>query len=161
MVALENPEENPCFGCGPRHPRGLRLRFDLLRAPDGSKEVSTEFTPQADEIGWPGLFHHGLHFLTLYEASYWEALEAAGHLMVHEGPTTYTSVRLPRVGVRHIAVARVLAREGERLKIRASSATVEGKPCGTLETDWRPAVRAQIERAGIVLPGYLTAELRD
>lgn len=160
MVELENPPENPCFGCGPNHPRGLRLRFETLSADDGTPEVVTHFTPKADEIGWPTLFHHSLHFGVLYETSYWTALTLGGRLWVSVGPITYTADRLPRVGVSHLARARITHAESDLLTVQARSATNEGKPCGTLESTWRPAQKEVLDRAGIALPEYLLAEIR-
>lgn len=159
MTELENPPGNPCFGCGPAHPRGLHLRFESDRAPDGEPEVSTRFTPKPDEIGWPTLFHHGLHFLVLYETSYWAALNLGGRLWVSHGPIGYTAARLPRVGVEHVARARLVARSPETLTVRASSATADGRPCGVLESTWTPVRTDMIERAKVPLPDYLRAEI--
>jgi hypothetical protein len=159
MVDLDNPPENPCFGCGPRHPRGLHLRFREDRASDGTREIRGEFTPKPDEIGWPTLFHHGLHFTVLYEASYWAALTLGEKLWVSHGPITYVADRLPRVGVTHRVTARLLDRGGSTLSVRAHTATEGGKPCGSLESTWRPASREVVERARIPLPDYLLSEL--
>lgn len=159
MSALENPAENPCFECGPRHARGLRLLFERVTRSDGTEVVRTEFTPKPDEIGWPGLFHHSLHFATLYEASYWAALTLGGRLWVSTGPISYDSQRLPRVGVPHSASARILTATGSSLEIEATSETELGKPCGLLRSHWFPASRASVERAGIRLPEYLRSEL--
>jgi len=155
MVELENPPENACFGCGPANPRGLRLRFERIVADDGAPEVRTFFRPEPDETGWPGLFHPGLHFMVLYEASYWTALELGGRLMVSTGPGTYEHRRLPRAGRLHVARARLGPTAPEGQSIEARSASEDGKPCGTLRTFWRPVERAEIERAGLALPGYL------
>ncbi len=160
MTRLENPPENPCFGCGPNHPRGLRLSFSEEAAPDGAREVVATFEPKPDEIGWPTLFHHGLHFLVLYEASYWAALTLGGRLMVSQGPIQYTAVRLPRVGVRHVARARLDGTVEGRLRVRSVTATDAGKPCATLESEWIPVAPGVPERAGISLPSYLTDEIR-
>lgn len=160
MVELENPPENPCFGCGPNHPRGLRLGFEQVLAEDGTPEVVTRFTPKPDEVGWPTLFHHSLHFGVLYETSYWTALTLGGRLWVSVGPVTYTAERLPRVGTLHIARARITRTETDQLSIRATSATSSGKPCGLLESTWHPARRDVLERAGIPLPEYLLSEVR-
>jgi hypothetical protein len=159
MPPLENPLENPCFGCGPRHPRGLRLSFEQTLAPDGVPEVLARFAPKPDEIGWPTLFHHGLHFMVLYEASYWTALTLGGKLWVSHGPIAYDTMRLPRVGVDHVARGRIVRRESDSLTIHARTTTRDGKPCGTLESQWRPAERAAISRAGVPLPDYLLSEL--
>jgi len=161
MPELENPRENPCFGCGPEHPRGLRLSFHEETNPSGEREVRGEFTPKPDEIGWPTLFHHGLHFAVLYEASYWAALTFGERLYVSHGPIEYIADRLPRVGIRHTVTAHLVRQEPAALRIRAESRTESGKPCGTLTTDWRPASRAVVERAGIPLPEYLLREIRE
>ncbi len=160
MTELENPAEKSCFGCGPHHARGLRLRFESGTSPEGDPEVRTSFTPRADETGWPTLFHHGLHFMVLYETSYWAALTLGNRLWVSVGPTVYTADRLPRVGAAHLARARLVASEPDRLSIRATTATAEGKPCGSLESSWRPADRSTLERARVPLPEYLLSEIR-
>ncbi len=159
MVALQNPPDNPCFGCGPRHPRGLRLAFERGVGADGTPEIRTAFTPQPDEIGWPGIFHTGLHFAVLYEVSYWTALTLGGRLMVSTGPGTYEHRRLPRVGRLHRAVARLGPPAPEGLVVAASSETADGRPCGSLRTYWRPVVREEIARAGLTLPAYLWDEI--
>lgn len=153
--SLENPPENPCFGCGPRHPRGLRLAFEETVGDDGERVVRTTFTPKADEIGWPTLFHHGLHFMALYETSYWTALTLGGKVWVSYGPIAYTSDRLPRVGVEHRAIGRIVRRDDAQLTTRAISETLEGKSVGVLEATWRPASRAVVEKARVPLPDYL------
>jgi hypothetical protein len=159
MPELENPAENPCFGCGPANPRGLRLRFERAEREAGGSEVRTKFTPQPDEIGWPTLFHHGLHFMVLYEASYWAALTLAGRLWVSVGPVTYTADRLPRVGRSYVARASLTEQGPEALRIRATTESGDGKPCGSLDSHWRPASRRVVERAEIPLPEYLRSEL--
>jgi len=159
MAALENPVDSPCFGCGPRHPRGLHLEFETADGPDGAPEVRTHFVPKPDEIGWPGLFHHGLHFLVLNEVAYWAALALTGNVWVLEGPATYTFDRLPRVGVAHVARARIVERTRDRLTIRAASETEQGKPCGSVVAPWRLSSRAAVERARIELPDYLLPDL--
>jgi len=165
MTSLENPDENPCFGCGPQHARGLRLRF----ARDGDS-ITCTYTPKPDEIGWPGLFHTGLHFTTLFETCYWAALELTGQVHVADGPQLFDQKRLPRVGAPFTVRARIVdpqidettrpaGRVGihsrDPLKIIAESATAEGKPCARLEVGMRPGSRAATERAGILLPDYL------
>lgn len=135
------------------------MRFREEAADDGRREVRGEFTPKPDEIGWPTLFHHGLHFTVLYEASYWAALTLGGRLWVSHGPISYTADRLPRVGIPHTVVARIVDRQDSALRIVARTEVREGKPCGTLESGWRPASREIVQRAGIPLPDYLLSEI--
>jgi hypothetical protein len=157
MTPLDNPPESPCFGCGPRHPRGLRLAFERRALPD-REEVACTYTPKPDEIGWPGLLHTGLHFTVLFETSYWTALTLGGRIHTATGPQVFDQARLPRVGAPFTARARLVAGEGP-LRVRATSETAEGKPCATLETTWRPASRAAVEKAGLRLPAYLLDEM--
>ncbi len=161
MVDLENPPENACFGCGPANARGLRLRFERTVGRDGSTELRTFFRPGSDETGWPGIFHTGLHFTVLYEVSYWTALELGGRLMVSTGPATYAHRRLPRVGRMHVARGRLGPSGSEGQVVEAATETEDGRPCGTLRSFWRPVERAEIERAGLSLPGYLLNEIRS
>ncbi|HUR68002.1 MAG TPA: hypothetical protein VM370_02060 [Candidatus Thermoplasmatota archaeon] len=152
MTPLENPPENPCFGCGPEHARGLRLAF----ARDGASVVCT-YTPKPDEIGWPGLFHTGLHYTTLFEACYWAALELTGQVHVASGAQTFDQQRLPRVGAPFTTVARIVAKDP--LRLVAESVSAEGKPLARLEVGMKLASRVGAERAGIVLPAYLTEQM--
>jgi acyl-coenzyme A thioesterase PaaI-like protein len=56
----------PCFGCGPEHPTGLRLRFHR----DGD-EVLTRFTPTDRHQGPPGIMHGGLVATVADEVASW------------------------------------------------------------------------------------------
>ena len=152
MTELENPDENPCFGCGPHHARGLRLTF----AREGDV-VRTTHVPKQDEIGWPGLLHTGLHFSILYEVSYWGALSLSGRVLTSFGPATFEQLRLPRVGEVTTATARKAAEEP--FTIEAVTTSPDGKPQATLRTTWRPASRARIEKSGLNLPSYLLDEM--
>lgn len=101
--------------------------------------------------------HTGLHFTTLFETSYWAALELTGRVQVASGPQVYDQQRLPRVGLPFHTRARIVSRDP--LKIVAESSTAEGKPLARLESTWRPASRAATERAGVKLPPYLTDDM--
>lgn len=158
-MPLDNPPENPCFGCGPAHPRGLRLRFER----DGDA-VHCTYAPKADEIGWPGLMHTGLHFTVLYEASYWAALELSGNVHTSHGPAAFEQLRLPRVGQPFRATARIAERAAPGaaapgFALEAASATLEGKPLATLRTLWQPASRARVQKAGLDVPAYLLEDM--
>lgn len=159
MVSLENPPESPCFGCGPRHARGLHLAFERRTAPDGIDEVICEYTPKADEIGWPGLMHTGLLFLVLMETSYWAALTLGGRVHTMTGPATYEPLRLPRVGKTFRARARLAGAEGDRLHISCIAEDANGRAHATLTSTWERASRAAVERAGLSLPGYLLEDM--
>ena len=159
MIPLDNPADSPCFGCGPKHPRGLHLSFARGKAADGSEEVVCEYVPKSDEIGWPGLMHIGLFFMVMMETSYWTALTLTGKVMTVSGPTTFESVRLPRVGIPFRTRARITSRDPMGVHILCSSEGGTGKSHGTLESNWRPASRSAVERAGLSLPAYLLEDM--
>ncbi len=56
-------ENNPCYGCGPDNPIGLKLKF---RDEDG--KAKAEFTPSVHHQGWQGVIHGGLICALLDEA---------------------------------------------------------------------------------------------
>ncbi|MCA1812475.1 MAG: hypothetical protein LC624_00815 [Halobacteriales archaeon] len=154
-MLLDNPADNPCFGCGPHHPHGLRLAFTR----EGDEVVCTH-TPRSTDIGWPGLFHTGLHFSVLYEVSYWGAWELSGAVMNSFGPSTFDQQRLPRTGQPFTARAKVAERSTDGVRIHAWSANHEGKPCATLDTSWRFPSRARMEQAGLKLPEYILRDMK-
>ncbi|HYM39421.1 MAG TPA: hypothetical protein VEY12_04650 [Thermoplasmata archaeon] len=159
MPTLENPAENPCFGCGPQHPRGLHLAFEQRTGPDGVSEVVCEYVPRADEIGWPGLMHIGLLFMTLMETSYWAALALGGRVHTMRGPVTFEPLRLPRVGRPFRSTARLAGRDGEELRITCVAQDANGRPHATMTSSWRRASRAAVDKAGLTLPGYLLEDM--
>ena len=62
---MANPQvkEYPnCFGCGESNPKGLRLKLRME-----GKFLTTEFVPQDEHQGWPGIVHGGIIGALLYE----------------------------------------------------------------------------------------------
>lgn len=56
-------ENNPCYGCSPNNPIGLKLNF---RDEDG--KAKAEFIPSKHHQSWPGVIHGGLICALLDEA---------------------------------------------------------------------------------------------
>jgi len=65
--------EQMCFGCGPHHPAGFKLRFER----DG-EGVVTRFTPGAGHQGPPGIMHGGLVSTVADETAAWALIEKTG-----------------------------------------------------------------------------------
>ncbi len=63
----------PCFGCGPDHPYGFRLRF--VREGD---EIVTRFTPGERYQGPPGIMHGGLVSTLADEVAAWAVIGISG-----------------------------------------------------------------------------------
>ncbi len=159
MTRLENPVESPCFGCGPWHARGLRLTFERGIDSGGVEEIVCEYTPKSDEIGWPGLMHIGLLFMTMMETSYWTALTLGGRVHTASGPMTFEPLRLPRVGKTFRSRARIAGTEGDRLRVTCVAESVDGRPHATMSSTWRRATRSSVEKAGLALPDYLLEDM--
>ena len=63
----------PCFGCGPDHPFGFRLKFER----EGD-EIVTRFTPGDRYQGPPGIMHGGLVSTLADEVAAWSVIGIAG-----------------------------------------------------------------------------------
>lgn len=63
---LPNDPGNPCIGCGPDNPAGLRLTF----VRDGDR-VRSELTVEPHRQGWPGRMHSAVLYLALVETMNW------------------------------------------------------------------------------------------
>lgn len=58
--------DNPCFGCSPSHPHGLRLRFRRVE-----NVIRVTFTPREEQQGPPGIMHGGLVATLADELAAW------------------------------------------------------------------------------------------
>jgi len=63
----------PCFGCGPDHPIGFRLAFEVEGA-----DVVTHFTPTERYQGPPGIMHGGLVATLADEIAAWAIIALLG-----------------------------------------------------------------------------------
>lgn len=154
MTKLENPLENPCFGCGPRHRRGLRLSFERR----GNQVVCT-YAPRRDEIGWPGYLHPGLHFLILRETSYWGALTLGGKVHGGKGKAILRTDGSPRVGVPFRVRSRIVKRTTRGLHMVAVSESLNGRPYARLNMFFAPTKRSDVKKASVKLPNYLLEDM--
>ena len=94
---MQPETQSACIACGPDHPHGLRLQFDL--AADGS--VSARWSPAEAWQGFRGIIHGGIVSTVLDEAMA-KAVAATGTALTGE----------LRVRFRHPVVP------GEELRIR-------------------------------------------
>src|SRR5438270_10360195 len=111
-------EDQPCFGCGPKHPFGFHLSFD----PE-EDQVVTRFVPGPQYQGPPGIMHGGLVMTLADEVAAWALLalkEKFGFTATVEG-----KLRRPvRIGVETVGRARI-ARESSRV-VRVAVAICHG-----------------------------------
>jgi hypothetical protein len=153
MARLENPLTNPCFGCGPRNRRGLRLSFERRR-----NEVWCIYTPRKDEIGWPGYMHPGLHYKVLRETSYWGALELGGKLHGASRKSIFEADS-PPVGRPFRARSRIAKRTRRGLLMVTVSESLNGHRYGKFQSLYVPVKRSYVERSGLKLPRYLLEDI--
>lgn len=74
-MLLDNDPTNPCFGCGPGNPLGLRLAFEK----EGPRIVSRLRVTDAMQ-GWPRRLHSGLLYLAMIETANWTVYGALGRI---------------------------------------------------------------------------------
>lgn len=73
-------EPHHCFACGPANARGLKLTF--VRTQDGA--MVSEWIPDADLEGYPGIVHGGIVSTVLDEAMAKVAAAAGGQALTAE-----------------------------------------------------------------------------
>ena len=116
-------EDQPCFGCGPKHPHGFRLSFERIE--DG---VRTRFTPGEDHQGPISVMHGGLVSTLVDEVAAWSLLAETGKF----GFTTQMQVkfRAPvRVGVELEAMGRLVKRTSRVVTIEVEVHQNDQKCC--------------------------------
>ncbi len=105
-------EGQPCFGCSPDHPHGLRLSFERF-----GEGVEARFIPTELQQGPVGLMHGGLITTVADETAAWAVIAATGKF----GFTTSFDCRLVkgvRVGVELLARASVTSASSRIVKTR-------------------------------------------
>jgi acyl-coenzyme A thioesterase PaaI-like protein len=126
--------DQPCYGCGPAHPHGFRLRFEK----DGD-DIVTRTTPTLEHQGAPGIMHGGLVYTIADEVAAWAIIGGLGKF----GFTVSSSGkyrRAARVGVELEARAHITKNSGRIVDIRVG-VTQEGEP--VFEGEFRFAILDQ------------------
>ncbi len=131
-AALENDETNPCFGCGPRNPRGLRLSFRRV-----GDRVETGFPTDATMEGWPGRLHSGILYTAMLETANWTVFGIAGRIGVPVRTSALDLQRWVPTGMR-IRIAGRAKGTGlpNRLAVAVEAFTSDGQPLATLDRDF-------------------------
>ncbi|HET6404979.1 MAG TPA: hotdog fold domain-containing protein [Candidatus Thermoplasmatota archaeon] len=92
-MLLENDPANPCFGCGPENPLGLRLAF----AREGD-DVRAQLRVTESMVGWPQRLHSGLLYLALLETANWTVYGTLGRVGLPTRTGALDGKRWVRVG---------------------------------------------------------------
>lgn len=112
-------EEQPCFGCSPTHPSGLRLQFER----EGD-EVVTRFMPGPQHQGPPTIMHGGLVTTLVDELAGW-VLILLREKFGFTGELSVKLLRPVRIGVEVEGRGRI-ARETHRVIRTAVTLRQEG-----------------------------------
>ncbi len=112
----ERPKPRPanrCFVCGPENPIGLKLGF---RLEDGA--CVSEFTPDENHVGYPGVVHGGILFSALDDVmANWLYLKGA------RAYTARCDIRFKHAS----AVGSPLRLEGREVERRGQLVVMEGR----------------------------------
>lgn len=125
---LDNAADNPCFGCGPAHPHGLRLQF---READGVVHASLVATPERQ--GWPGRLHSGILYLALLETANWTLYGTRGRVGVPTRTSALEVVRWVATGERLTLRGRLVGNAGGSATVEAEALDEAGRRVGRLE----------------------------
>ena len=128
MKLLENDPANPCVGCGPSHPHGLRLVFAL----DGAV-VSTTLEATPDRQGWPGRLHSGLLYLAMLETANWSLFGLRGRVGIPVRTSALDASRWIAVGERLALRGRLTRDEPQAATILVEAFDGKGARVASLE----------------------------
>lgn len=121
---LENDPQNPCVGCGPEHPAGLRLAFERR-----GEVVGTTLRAEDRHQGWPGRLHSGILYLAMLETANWTVYGTTGRVGL---PTRTSALGLQR-WVRTGETLTLTGRRDAANVVRVEAADGAGALVATLE----------------------------
>lgn len=137
-----DPEDNPCFCCGPRNPVGLKMRFF-----DDGTTVRSTLTLDERYGGTHAHVISGIVFATMEEILYWTAWARFGEhaTTATEGPSLLAFHKSVLVDKPFALEATVLRDHGDVKDLRVK-VTQAGNECATLGWTYRRLTREEIER---------------
>jgi len=133
LVLLENDAANPCIGCGPANPIGLRLAFE--GTPEGAR---ASFVAEARWQGFPGRMHSAVLYLALVETLNWSLFARTGRMGLPARTGALEMARRVDVGATVALEGRVLRvdEDARAASAEARAATPAGEPIGRLEREY-------------------------
>ncbi|APR85901.1 thioesterase superfamily protein [Minicystis rosea] len=114
----------PCFGCSPEHPIGLRLTFSRI-----GEEIVTKLTPGDRYQGPPGIMHGGLVTTLADELAVWTVL-GLKERMTFTAAIQARLARPVRIGVEVEGRGRITSDKGRVIEVGVTLAQ-EGVTCFT------------------------------
>jgi hypothetical protein len=143
-VALENDSTNPCFGCGPSNPRGLRLSFRRI-----GDRVETALLADVTMEGWPGRLHSGILYTAMLETANWTVYGVTGRIGVPVRTSALSLQRWVPTGTRLRIAGRSKSTSSKSLTVAVEAFTLDGPPVAALDRDFvLPNRREFLEKMG-------------
>ncbi len=138
---LENDSRNPCVGCGPQNPVGLRLTF--VREGEG---VASTFSPSPEYQGWPGRLHSGVLYLALLETANWTVFALRNRVGLPTRTSALESTRWVSIQESLHLTGVGTPSEGPGLRIRAEARDGAGRHVAGLEREYAFPIRSEFLR---------------
>ena len=143
-VALENDGKNPCFGCGPSNPRGLRLSFRRI-----GDHVETSLLTDVTMEGWPGRLHSGILYTAMLETANWTVYGIMGRIGVPVRTSALGLQRWVPTGTRLRIAGSAMRKDRDILTVAVEAVSSDGPPVATPDRDFvLPDRREFLERMG-------------
>ncbi|HYM40936.1 MAG TPA: hypothetical protein VEY12_12480 [Thermoplasmata archaeon] len=130
-VALENDPRNPCVGCGPEHPTGLRLTF--RREGDA---VATTLAASGRFQGWPGRLHSGILYLAMLETANWTLFGLLGRVGLPVRTSALDAKRWVATGETLLLTGRLIPSGETAARARIEATDAKGSLVAVLERDY-------------------------
>jgi hypothetical protein len=131
-MLMENVASNPCVGCGPSNPAGMRLVFEATD--DGA---ATRFVAEPRWQGFPGYLHSAILYMALLETLNWSLYARTQRMGLPSRTSALAAKRRVRVGDAVVVEGRVTTVEDGFASVAAAARTPSGEPIGSLERDYR------------------------
>ncbi|HVL47687.1 MAG TPA: hypothetical protein VM889_03935 [Candidatus Thermoplasmatota archaeon] len=138
---LENTPGNPCVGCGPEHPTGLRLAFER----EGDI-VRTRFEATASREGWPDRLHSGLLYLAMLETANWTLYGLGGRVGIPARTSALDAKRWVATGETLILAGRAVAPREREAAILVEAKDATGASVASLSREYDLPSRAEFLR---------------
>lgn len=121
---LETDPRNPCVGCGPENPVGLRLQFRRV-----GDRVETRLAATERHQGWPGRLHSGILYLAMLETANWTLYGMTGRVGLPKSTSALGLQGWVRVG----ETLTLTGRREDGNVVRVDATDDAGRPVATLE----------------------------
>ena len=143
-MALENDRANPCIGCGPGNPRGLRLSFRRI-----GDRVETPLLADVTMEGWPGRLHSGILYTAMLETANWTVYGIMGRIGVPVRTSALSLQRWVPTGTRLRITGHSKSTGPKSLTVDVEAFPLDGPPIASLDRDFvLPNRREFLEKMG-------------